>query len=121
MQLFSSFTCAGVLLLAGAAASEIRFAPPVDITVGNKFFKEIELNLARESLWPNAPIPLVGDVSPGFGDLDCDGVRDLVAGVRDSRTILFFRNAGTDAAPQYESFRFLHEGPDSVLLDVPPT
>lgn len=111
-----------VVALMSAVWAEPVFDTLAELSVGSGYYKDIVLNLAHGEMWPYDPIRFVGCVSPTIADMDGDGVKDLLTGVMDAGTALFLRNHGTNAKPEYDAPKFLHEGDgDTSLLYMPPT
>jgi hypothetical protein len=90
----AALTC---LLVALAAAGEAdpgdRLASPVKLTAGGP------------------PIDVtVGHAAPVLFDLDGDGARDLLVGQFGGGKLRFYRNIGTEAAPEYGHFEYVTAG-----------
>jgi len=81
----------------GWAAESVRtsdLAPPVHIMAGEK-----PLDVERE-----------GHSAPFVGDMDGDGVRDLLVGQYDEGRLRIYRNVGTNAEPRFEAYAWLVAG-----------
>ena len=67
-------------------------APPVRVMAGGK------------------PIDVDGSAAPFFGDFDGDGRKDLLVGQFDYGRLRIYRNIGTDAQPEFDSFEWFKAG-----------
>jgi hypothetical protein len=92
-------SCTGlliVLLLAGPAAAggQERLLPPVPVLAAGK-----PLDVEHE-----------GHAAPFVGDFDEDGGLCLLVGQFDGGRLRIYRNAGTRAAPRFESYTWFEAG-----------
>jgi hypothetical protein len=71
-----------------------ELAPPVHVLAGGK-----PLDVERE-----------GHSAPFVGDIDGDGVRDLLVGQYDEGRLRIYRNVGTNAEPRLETYTWLAVG-----------
>jgi hypothetical protein len=96
------FLCLLLLLhsVASAADNEL-FHPPTQIQAAGK-----PLDVERE-----------GHSAPFFGDVDGDGVRDLLVGQYDRGKLRLYRNHGTNAQPLFRDFQWVKAGDE--LAQVP--
>ncbi len=76
-------------------------APPVQVQAGGK------------------PIDVlfVGHSAPFYGDVNGDGVKDMLVGQFDEGRLRIYRNLGTNAAPRFEGYTWLEAG--GALASVP--
>jgi hypothetical protein len=96
--------CAIVLWFSAWAATVLAgdLAPPVHIQAGGK----------------PIDIHLVGHAAPFYGDVDGDGVNDLLVGQFDEGRLRIYRNQGTNTAPRFADYAWLEAG--GALASVPP-
>jgi hypothetical protein len=69
-------------------------APPIQVLAGGK----------------PIDVLVVGHSAPFYGDVDGDGVRDLLVGQFDEGRLRIYRNLGTNASPRFEGYRWLEAG-----------
>jgi hypothetical protein len=76
------------------AADSDELLPPVPIQVGGR-----PLDVERE-----------GHAAPFVGDVDGDGVRDLLVGQYFEGRLRVYRNVGTNARPRFEGYTWFEAG-----------
>jgi hypothetical protein len=77
-----------------AVANAGDLAAPVQVRAGGK---PIDVNF-------------VGHSAPFYGDVDGDGLKDLLVGQFDEGRLRFYRNLGSNANPRFEGFRWFEAG-----------
>lgn len=55
-------------------------------------------------------VQIVGHSAPFVGDIDGDGVRDLIVGQFDDGRLRIYRNLGTNLGPRFEAYRWFEAG-----------
>jgi hypothetical protein len=88
--------CAIVLWCSARAATALAgdLAAPVQLQSGGK----------------PIDVHLVGHSAPFYGDVDGDGVSDLLVGQFDEGRLRVYRNLGTNAAPRFEGYSWVQAG-----------
>jgi hypothetical protein len=90
-----------MILLAGinlALAETPRFIGPISVRDGN------------------TPITVSNYGVPVMGDLDGDGVQDLVVGQLLLGNIRFYRNVGSNLSPQFSGFQYVEASGQRITL-----
>jgi hypothetical protein len=70
-----------------------ELSPPIRITAGDQF---IDVD--------------TGHAAPFFGDIDGDGVKDLLVGQFSGGKMRIYHNSGTNAAPKFDKFTWFQAG-----------
>jgi hypothetical protein len=91
---FSTFGAAKVSLILLASASAGDLAPPVQIQAGGRAID----------------VDLVGHAAPFLGDIDGDGLKDLLVGQFEEGRLRIYRNVGTSAEPRFDKHRWFEAG-----------
>jgi hypothetical protein len=87
------FSIVSVTVMAASAAAG-NLAPPVHVQAGGQ----------------PIDVHLVGHSAPFYGDVDGDGIRDLLVGQFDDGRLRIYRNLGTNASPRFESYHWFEAG-----------
>ena len=95
----SLFTMAVSSLVTSALAGDLE--PPVQIQAGGK----------------PIDVQLVGHSAPSYGDVDGDGINDLLVGQFDEGRLRIYRNLGTNASPRFQGYQWFEAG--GALGSVP--
>lgn len=91
LRLLLSFA---VTAFAGAAAIAGELQAPIQVTAGGK-----PIDVEYE-----------GHSAPFYGDVDEDGVNDLLVGQFREGRLRIYRNLGTNAEPRFEDFVWFRDG-----------
>jgi len=81
-------------LLAVATAVAGDLAPPVQVHAGGR----------------PIDVLLVGHSAPFYGDVDGDGINDLLVGQFSEGRLRIYRNLGTNASPRFEGYQWFEAG-----------
>jgi len=87
--------------MTAATALSGDLAPPVQVYAGGK----------------PIDVALVGHSAPFYGDVDGDGINDLLVGQFDQGQLRIYRNLGTNASPRFEGYQWFEAG--GTLGSVP--
>ena len=87
--------------MASAAAMAGDLAPPVHVQAGGR----------------PIDVALDGHSAPFYGDIDGDGINDLLVGQFDEGQLRIYRNLGTNASPRFEGYQRFEAG--GALGSVP--
>ena len=88
-------------LLAAATALAGDLAPPVHVQASGQ----------------PIDVGVVGHSAPFYGDVDGDGINDLLVGQFDEGQLRIYRNLGTNASPRFEGYEWFKAG--GALGSVP--
>ncbi len=55
-------------------------------------------------------VALVGHSAPFYGDIDGDGIKDLLVGQFDEGQLRIYRNLGTNTSPRFEGYKWFQAG-----------
>ncbi len=55
-------------------------------------------------------VAIVGHSAPFYGDVDGDGIKDLLVGQFDDGRLRIYRNLGTNSSPRFESYQWFEAG-----------
>jgi len=86
-----------ISMLAGRLAAAQELADPVPLLVGGK-----PLDVER-----------MGHAAPFVGDVDGDGVKDLLVGEYYRGQLRVYKNLGSNRQPRFESYTLLRDGDES--------
>lgn len=86
----AGFTIVLATMMAATMALAGDLAPPVQVHAGGQ----------------PIDVGLVGHSAPFYGDVDGDGLNDLLVGQFDEGQLRIYRNLGTNASPRFEGYRW---------------
>ncbi|GAC1474393.1 MAG: hypothetical protein NVSMB9_24690 [Isosphaeraceae bacterium] len=89
------------------AALMVALAPPSSSKPGS--------DLAPPTLIEAAGKPIdveIGHAAPFYGDIDGDGLKDLLVGQFGEGKLRIYRNVGTNAEPRFDSLAWFRDGKD---------
>ena len=98
--LVGSATVLGTMMAATTALAG-DLAPPVQVHAGGQAID----------------VGLVGHSAPFYGDIDGDGINDLLVGQFDAGQLRIYRNLGTNVSPRFEGYQWFEAG--GALGSVP--
>ena len=96
MRLLAVLLCAGLTAL--AFSQTLRFDGPYPVNDGG------------------VPIDVGYYGSPTIFDWDGDGARDLICGQYEYGYIRFYRNVGSDTAPEFSGYEYMQAGGSQITL-----
>jgi hypothetical protein len=88
------FVSISVMVIAGGAVTAGELEAPIHVTAGGK-----PIDVEYE-----------GHAAPFFGDIDDDGVNDLLVGQFREGRLRIYRNLGTNVEPKFETYVWLRDG-----------
>ncbi len=95
------FTTVFGSMIAAATALSGDLAPPVQVHAGGQ----------------PIDVTVFGHSAPFYGDVDGDGLSDLLVGQFDDGQLRIYRNLGTNASPRFEGYQWFEAG--GALGSVP--
>ena len=81
-------------MMAAATARANDLAPPVHVQAAGQ----------------PIDVAIVGHSAPFYGDIDGDGIKDLLVGQFDDGRLRVYRNLGTKSSPRFESYQWFEAG-----------
>jgi hypothetical protein len=102
LALVAALTLAALELPTARADDRDELAPPVPIMAEGK---PIDVQLSGHS-------------APFVGDIDGDGVRDLLVGQFNGGQLRIYRNHGTNAQPRFEEYTWFKAGAELGRVPV---
>lgn len=91
----------GSLLIAGAV--------PLSVAAQDQFEEPLPIEVAGKPL----DVERMGHAAPFVGDIDGDGVKDLLVGEYYRGQMRIYRNLGTNSMPRFEGYTLLRDGDES--------
>ncbi len=98
---FVGFTTVLGAVMAAATALAGDLAPPVQVHAGGQ----------------PIDVAVFGHSAPFYGDVDGDGINDLLVGQFDEGQLRIYRNLGTTASPRFQGYEWFEAG--AALGSVP--
>lgn len=97
----------------------IALAPLVGISAALAGAPGDELAAPVRILAGNEPISVdIGHAAPFYGDVDGDGLADLLVGQFGEGKLRVYKNQGTAAEPKFNDFEWLQAGGDVGKIDA---
>ena len=101
-----------LLLFSLSLAWPPLFKPYTKVEIDGAPYNQLPIDLYGQG-------EFLGYAAPTVADLNGDGLWDLLTGIFDKGSLLYFENIGTQKSPQFDSFEFIQT--ESGNLTVTPT
>ena len=107
---FAAYSAGIFLYLAISPVSTIAGSPEADVPKADTPKRADDLAAPVVILAEGKPLEVAGFAAPCVGDMDGDGIADLLVGQRDLGRLRIYKNRGTNAAPKFTSFEWFVAG-----------